>query len=125
MPGPLDPDIYFSFSLSTFFHCFPLRLCLALPLNEYLFAIIITQLSIRFPLLAGTEWGTACMRIPFQVGDIRMILIFTFENNRKKRRGRRSAEGTGLSPKWCEVHNGRRTFDTFCNKLADLSEGFR
>ena len=27
------------------------------------------------PLLSGTEWGTARLRIPFQVGDIRMILI--------------------------------------------------
>ena len=58
MPGPLDPNIYFSFNFSTFFHCFPLRLCLALLLNEYLFAIIITQLSIRLPLLAATEWGS-------------------------------------------------------------------
>jgi hypothetical protein len=25
------------------------------------------------PLLGGTEWGTALMRIPLKVGDIRMI----------------------------------------------------
>ena len=25
------------------------------------------------PLLSGTEWGTARLRIPVQVGDIRMI----------------------------------------------------
>jgi hypothetical protein len=29
--------------------------------------------ALRAPLLGGTEWGTACMRIPDQVGDIRMI----------------------------------------------------
>ena len=43
-------------------------------------------------LLSGSEWGTARLRIPFQVGDIRMIHIFpslsmdlTFNpNNRTK-----------------------------------------
>ncbi len=38
---------------------------MVLPVNEYLFAIIITQLSIRFPLLGGTKRGAANMRIPF------------------------------------------------------------
>jgi hypothetical protein len=31
-----------------------------LPVNEYLFAIIITQLSIRFPLLAAWHTSFAC-----------------------------------------------------------------
>ena len=32
------------------------------------------------PLLSGTEWGTARLRIPVQVRDIRMIHILSIKN---------------------------------------------
>ena len=38
--------------------------CLPLPVNEYLNAKIIIQLSIKLPLLGGTKRGTSSMRIP-------------------------------------------------------------
>jgi hypothetical protein len=44
----------------------------ALPVNEYLFAIIIIQLFIKFPLLGGTKRGHIVCPFLFQVSVIPM-----------------------------------------------------
>ena len=77
MPGPLDSDIYFSFLVLVLFsivfhydYVFPAwyRMAepcscgcsfLALPVNEYLDAVIIIQLSIKLVLLAA--WRFFCL----------------------------------------------------------------
>ena len=96
---------------------------MALPVNEYLNAVIIIQLSIKLVLLAawrffclskrsikkktpddagpagspvllsGTEWGSAHLRIPLQVGDIRMIQKYSTTGAAGNPRRRKSLMG--------------------------------